>query len=581
MAITKYLVGSMVGSLVVVWHAVLTRDQFYPAMEYLSTSKISLAVLGNMGFAGALLMYHMVTKAFLGTLRDYEVERVHDRVGQAIIETLLAMTIFRQNLESFSLLSQFVMLAFMKIFHWLAQDRVDFIETAPNVTVLQHLRLGSMIVFLMVADLFMLHVALGKTFTYGVSVHLLFAFEYLMQTSMAMAVLVKYAFSLVDLQMHGNWRGKSVAVFYVELTRDLVHLITSSAFFFVVFSTYGIPIHLIRDIYWTFRNFQTRVSDFLRYRQISANMENRFPDATEEDLERVDHMCIVCREEMVASAKRLPCNHVFHLECLKSWLERQQNCPICRTPISASATRQERDRAAAGAAAAPPPPLPAAAAENLGEHRDAGEPHLNNNDINTEEDRSHQQEEEYADAPQHGSSTRPSSSEQQQEQEENTDLRHARQAFLRQLEQQRGNTNEEAQPSTSQEERTQCDNTASPQERSKSPQNATSNATTSRSEEQQHHQEHVPMTGTTSHHEAVLPTSLVFAYPGIMPSPVFVPTQSREEEERLSQLVAQEIGVQPTEEQHARALAVARAAVQAASAAYTLQQAPASQRQRN
>eukprot|EP00889_Picochlorum_renovo_P003993 jgi/Picre1/31023/NNA_006380.t1 len=118
-----------------------------------------------------------------------------------------------------------------------------------------------------------------------------------------------------------------------------------------------------------------------------------------------------------------------------------------------------------------------------------------------------------------------------------------------------------------------------PPRRSKSPQNATSNATTSRNKEQQQ-QEHVPMTGTTSHHEAVLPTPLVFAYPGIMPSPVFVPTQSREEEERLSQLVAEEIGVQPTEEQHARALAVARAAVQAASAAYTLQQAP-SQRQRN
>ena len=575
MPITKYLVGSMVGSLVVVWHAVLTREQFYPAMEYLSTSKISLAVLGNMGFAGALLMYHMVTKAFLGTLRDYEVERVHDRVGQAIIETLLAMTIFRQNLESFSLLSQFVMLAFMKIFHWLAQDRVDFIETAPNVTVMQHLRLGSMVVLLMVADLFMLHVALGKTFTYGVSVHLLFAFEYLMQTSMAMAVLVKYAFSLVDLRMHGTWRGKSVAVFYVELTRDLVHLITSSAFFFVVFSTYGIPIHLIRDIYWTFRNFQTRVSDFLRYRQISANMENRFPDATEEDLERVDHMCIVCREEMVASAKRLPCNHVFHLECLKSWLERQQNCPICRTPISASATQQERAAAAAPAAA----PAPPDAVDNNnndnnnnnGGHRDEVDRQLTS-DINNQEDRGQQQEEEHEDALQHGSSTRPSSSEQQQEQEESSEVRQARQAFLRQLEQQGGNNNEDAQPSTSQEESTRCENTT-PSERRTSTENATENTVISSREEQQEHRQ-VPMRGTISNHEAVA-TPLVFAYPGIMPSPLFVPTHTSEEEEHLSQLVAEEMGVQPTEEQHARALAVARAAVQAANAAYTLQ------RQRN
>lgn len=563
MAISKYLVGSMVGSLVVVWHAVLTREQFYPAMEYLSTSKISLAVLGNMGFAGALLMYHLVTKAFLGTLRDYEVERVHDRVGQAIIETLLAMTIFRQNLESFSLLSQFVMLAFMKIFHWLAQDRVDFIETAPNVTVVQHLRLGSMIVLLMFADLFMLHVALGKTFTFGVSVHLLFAFEYLMQTSMAMAVLVKYAFSLVDLQMHGNWRGKSVAVFYVELTRDLVHLITSSAFFFVVFSTYGIPIHLIRDIYWTFRNFQTRVSDFLRFRQISANMENRFPDATEEDLERVDHMCIVCREEMVTAAKRLPCNHVFHLECLKSWLERQQNCPICRTAISASATQQERERAAGGAAPVPPPAAAAAAAENNnGENRDEVEGHNQNNQINTEEGigQIHQEE----DAVHFGSSGEPSSSDPQ----ENTEVRRARQAFLQQLQEQREN-NDEGLPSSSEEaSRRPGENAASPESRKTSQNTSSGSATTSSGEHAQ-----VPVIDTTSLHDAVA-MPLVFAYPGVMSSPLFLPSNTREEEERLSQSVAEEMGVQPNEEQHARALAVARAAVQAATAAYTLQRAP-------
>jgi hypothetical protein len=34
---------------------------------------------------------------FLGTLRDSEVERVNDKVSQAVVETLLAMTIFRED----------------------------------------------------------------------------------------------------------------------------------------------------------------------------------------------------------------------------------------------------------------------------------------------------------------------------------------------------------------------------------------------------------------------------------------------------------------------------------------------------
>jgi len=32
-------------------------------------------------------------------------------------------------------------------------------------------------------------------------------------------------------------------------------------------------------------------------------------------------------------AKKLPCGHILHLHCLRSWLERQQICPICISPL--------------------------------------------------------------------------------------------------------------------------------------------------------------------------------------------------------------------------------------------------------
>ena len=37
-----------------------------------------------------------------------------------------------------------------------------------------------------------------------------------------------------------------------------------------------------------------------------------YPDATPEDLLASDNVCIICREEMVTGAKKLPCNHIFH-----------------------------------------------------------------------------------------------------------------------------------------------------------------------------------------------------------------------------------------------------------------------------
>ena len=80
---------------------------------------------------------------------------------------------------------------------------------------------------------------------------------------------------------------------------------------------------------------------FIRYRQATAHMNERYPDATVEELEATgDRTCIICREQMVHGGepgrertrpKKLRCGHILHFHCLRSWLERQQNCPTWYT----------------------------------------------------------------------------------------------------------------------------------------------------------------------------------------------------------------------------------------------------------
>jgi hypothetical protein len=36
---------------------------------------------------------------------------------------------------------------------------------------------------------------------------------------------------------------------------------------------------------------------------------------------------------MMTNAKKLPCNHIFHISCLRSWFQRQQTCPTCRMDV--------------------------------------------------------------------------------------------------------------------------------------------------------------------------------------------------------------------------------------------------------
>ena len=128
---------------------------------------------------------------------------------------------------------------------------------------------------------------------------------------------------------------------------------------------YGMPIHIIRDVALTIRSFYKRITDFVRYRQATRDMNARYPDATAEEVARED-VCIICREDMrpwraqstaggdqpgtepsgnLTAAiderlrpKRLPCGHILHFACLRSWLERQQNCPTCRRPVLMTGT---------------------------------------------------------------------------------------------------------------------------------------------------------------------------------------------------------------------------------------------------
>lgn len=47
---------------------------------------------------------------------------------------------------------------------------------------------------------------------------------------------------------------------------------------------------------------------------------------------------------MVAASKKLPCNHIFHTACLRSWFQRQQTCPTCRLNILRPVTNNQGTR---------------------------------------------------------------------------------------------------------------------------------------------------------------------------------------------------------------------------------------------
>ncbi|KAJ9615750.1 E3 ubiquitin-protein ligase hrd1 [Cladophialophora chaetospira] len=174
-----------------------------------------------------------------------------------------------------------------------------------------------------------------------------------------------------DLEVEG-WEDKGRYMFYLNLGTDFVKLVIYLAFFFILLIFYGLPIHILRDVFLTMRSFLKRISDFMKYRTATRDMNARYPDATAEDIGRED-VCIICREEMrpyqpavaepgqpqprlnpVAERmrpKKLPCGHVLHFSCLRSWLERQQICPTCRANVVRPAGADGTNTGAGGGAA--------------------------------------------------------------------------------------------------------------------------------------------------------------------------------------------------------------------------------------
>jgi len=363
-----YLLVSAVVTAAAVANAVHTRKNFYSVAIYLTTHKLNIVVGVNLCFLLLCLLGLCLKRVFLGTLARDELEELVQQSKYAITETMLALTIFREELN-LRMLLLFTALLFIKIFHWLAAMRVEALARSEHLTRWQHLRLLALFTLMAVVDwAFVLLIGLSLIKSKTASVLLLFGFEYLILSVGLASSFCKYMLLVLDSRWEArgqHWNNKNTWMFYMELCADLVRLCLYLLFFLIICNFYGLPLHLIRELGLTFYTLRERVLKFVTYRRLTRNMQERFPDATQEELDAADRTCIVCREDMhVGSTKKLPCGHMFHFACLRTWLERSQSCPTCRheIPVNAPPPAPAAAAPAAGGAAAAVAPAPGAAA---------------------------------------------------------------------------------------------------------------------------------------------------------------------------------------------------------------------------
>ena len=345
-------------------------------------------------------LLYWLQRLLYGPLRPIETEQLYEKAWFAVTETCLAMTIFRGELGGWFLV-MFICLLVGKVWGWIGEGRVEYLEQQPpaNPRVF-HTRLTASLVLSVLFNSFMLRYCVYTVLEQArPDMMVMFGFEFAILSILSCSTAARYGISLVEIYVTQQqkfarieerraelraareeatqreaqtgenvtnvpdendidemeldipgWEEKGRWVFYLDLVTDFFKLIVYLTFFAILFTFYGLPIHILRDVVLTIRSFARRIMDFIRYRNATRDMNERYPDATTEDVTGED-VCIICREEMVPwqpdqpgrpgarrvperqRPKKLPCGHILHFACLRSWLERQQNCPTCRRPV--------------------------------------------------------------------------------------------------------------------------------------------------------------------------------------------------------------------------------------------------------
>lgn len=335
MRLALYTFGSVAACTAVIANALIEKEQFFPASLSILNSAVKMAPMYNLLVVLVVQLAILLRKLFLGPLRAAEQEYVYERGWFAVTETCLAMSLLREEL-SYALVAQLGVLTFIKLFHWLAQARLEWVEQTPQLGRGLQARLLTLLTILYAADCFMVVTAVDSVLNEGPSYQLLLGSEYVILSATVLRCFIKYIVHAADRASAEPLPDKALYLSYVDLAMDTVRSSLYMAYFTVMLQFYGLPMHLLREMWSATRAVVRRGADLMRFRAATANMNERYPEATEAELAAADRTCIICREDM-NRGKKLPCGHVFHLHCLRAWLQRQQTCPTCRRDVFVTA----------------------------------------------------------------------------------------------------------------------------------------------------------------------------------------------------------------------------------------------------
>lgn len=233
--------------------------------------------------------------------------------------------------------SWFSLLGFLCLLTQLCKDRFEYLSFSPMTPKWTHTRLLLLLVGILTASFSLFVVCVIVGLHSGFSTFAFMAAECSLVSVRTLYVIVRYAVHLWDLNYEGVWENRASYAYYSELifelsilSIDFCHHLHMLFWGNIILSMASLVI--LMQLRFLFYEIKRRVRKHKNYLQVVQLMEANFPMATQEELDKNCDDCAICWDRMEV-ARKLPCGHLFHNSCLRSWLEQDTSCPTCRTSL--------------------------------------------------------------------------------------------------------------------------------------------------------------------------------------------------------------------------------------------------------
>nr|ACG41964.1 protein binding protein [Zea mays] len=340
-------------------------------------SKVTVALLANLAVHVFLVIILALKTLFFVQLTSIETRKVLEHIINYVIYkgTFLPLVVPPTSQQIILWSTWLVILCSLKMFQSLARERLEKLNASPSVTPSKYFRVYSALLLVLSADLLWMWLCAGFCSFCNSKLFWLLFFEPLSIAFDTLQSIMVHGFQLFDIwQQHlmesgadfldlqksykqaagsfSEWRGKLTRNFGFAI--DLISLLMSLGHYSMIFWLRGMAFHLVDAVLLLnsralIVSFLKRIKAHIKLRKALSSLDGALPDATYDEICAYDDECAICRGPM-GRAKKLSSNHLFHLACLRSWLDQGlmegYSCPTCRRPLLLSSEGQRRSTTA-------------------------------------------------------------------------------------------------------------------------------------------------------------------------------------------------------------------------------------------